>query len=207
MLLRRQRSRAPAANSAALTARLVQLDAVESRGVARAAPHRRRARTLSMTSRASAAMCVAGRLRRAAPAPRAARASSSVCQSRMRIGSGQHLLDRQHQQRAGAGLLQALERLPEHVLAAHRVHGHPIGRALERNDGRRLAARQQLADLAAAPQRGACSMMYLLSRTCCTPSMRMQQPLAPIRPSRAAESSGVRISTAWLSSTVSTSRR
>src|SRR5690606_34613061 len=55
-------------------------------------------------------------------------------------------------------------------------------------------------------ERGACSMMYLLSFTCSTPSMRSS--------SRSIQSSftcgsftGVRISTTWLASTVCTSRR
>ena len=55
-------------------------------------------------------------------------------------------------------------------------------------------------------ERGACSMMYLLSRTCCTPSMRSSS-----RRTQSAFSSGsgtgVRISAASLSSTVVTSRR
>src|SRR6202034_1429140 len=60
--------------------------------------------------------------------------------------------------------------------------------------------------MAGSAERGACSMMYLLSLTCCTPSTRSS--------SRSTHSffsggsgTGVRISTAWLSSTVSTSRR
>src|SRR5579872_4521289 len=92
----------------------------------------------SMSSRAACAGRVSAAWRSSA---------ESVSQSRMRIALGQHLLDRQHEQRAGAGLLQALERLPEDVLAADRVHGYPVGEALERNDGGRLAAGQELADL------------------------------------------------------------
>ena len=47
-------------------------------------------------------------------------------------------------------LLRLFESLPEYALAAYRVHRHPIAEPVERNDGRRLAAGQQLA---IAPQR------------------------------------------------------
>ena len=58
-------------------------------------------------------------------------------------GSCEHLLDRQHQHRAGAGGLQAFERFPEHGFAADRMHGDLVAGAVERNHRRRFAARQQ----------------------------------------------------------------
>ena len=66
-------------------------------------------------------------------------------------GSCEHLLDRQHQHGARARGLQAFERLPEHVFAAHGVHRHLVAGAVERDDRRRLAARQQLRDLRPGP--------------------------------------------------------
>jgi hypothetical protein len=99
-------------------------------------------------------------------------ASAPAIQSRMCEGHAS-IFDGQHEQGAGSGRLQRLERLPEDVLAAHRVDGDLVGAALERNDGRRLAAGQQALRIAGSAERGACSMMYLLSRTCCTPSMRI----------------------------------
>src|ERR1700730_4064293 len=103
-------------------------------------------RTLAITSRAtrvtSGSDCSCGRARAARRCP-----ESSVSQSRMRMRSGEHLLDRQDEQRARAHPLQALEGLPEDVLATHRVHGDAVGGTLQRNDGRGLRARQEPADL------------------------------------------------------------
>ena len=56
--------------------------------------------------------------------------------------SGQHLLHGQHQHGTGACRLEPLESFPEYVFAAHRVHGDLVARSIERNDGGRLAARQ-----------------------------------------------------------------
>ena len=50
--------------------------------------------------------------------------------------SGQHLFNRQDQQGACAGLFQAFERFPEHVLTTHGVNCNLVRVALERNDGR-----------------------------------------------------------------------
>src|SRR5207253_6799957 len=73
--------------------------------------------------------------------------SASWSHSTMRMRSGQHFLDWQHEHGARTGFLQALERLPEHVLAAHRMHGHFVREAFEGDDGRGLAPGQEFADL------------------------------------------------------------
>src|SRR5215469_17979587 len=72
----------------------------------------------------------------------------------MRMASSEHLLDRKYEKSAGPGLLQALQRLPKDVLAAYRVHGHFVRRPFERNDGRRLRARQKPADFRERRARG-----------------------------------------------------
>ena len=54
--------------------------------------------------------------------------------------------------------------------------------------------------------RGACSMMYLLSRTCCTPSMRSNMRSTQVALASGSPT-GVCTSTAWLSITVATSYR
>src|SRR5258707_10877696 len=71
--------------------------------------------------------------------------------------SCQHLLDGEHQHRRGPRALELFESFPEHVFAAHRVHRHAVSAALERNDGRRLAARQEFRD---GRQRGAGRMQH-----------------------------------------------
>ena len=60
--------------------------------------------------------------------------------------------------------------------------------------------------ISGSAERGACSMMYLLSRTCWTPSMRSSRR-STHSCLGSGSSTGVRISSAWLCSTVSTSRR
>src|SRR6266513_3917345 len=80
--------------------------------------------------------------------------SASWSHSTMRMRSGQHFLDRQHEHGARTGFLQALERLPEHVLATHRMHGDAVGATLQRHDGRGLRARQEPADLRQGAARG-----------------------------------------------------
>ena len=52
------------------------------------------------------------------------------------VSSCQHLLDWQHEDRAGAGALQAFERFPENVLAAHGVHRNFVAGAVQRHDRR-----------------------------------------------------------------------
>src|SRR6266513_6449945 len=73
--------------------------------------------------------------------------SASLSHSTMRMSSGQHFLDWQHEYGARTGFLQALKRLPEHVLAAHRMHGHFVREAFEGDDGRGLAPGQEFVDL------------------------------------------------------------
>ena len=60
--------------------------------------------------------------------------------------------------------------------------------------------------ISGSAERGACNMMYLLSFTCCTPSIRIMRRSTHSSFSGGSVS-GVRMMTAWLSITVSTSRR
>src|SRR5207302_390868 len=81
--------------------------------------------------------------------------------------------------RARAHALEALEGLPEDVLAAHRVDRDAVRETLQRNDGRGLRARQEPADLRQGAARGVQHDVLALAHLLHTIDAH-QQPLHPL---------------------------
>ena len=153
------------------------------------------------------AECLGARSAPGARAPRAASSGRRVCPVDDAASSGQHLLDGQHQQRRSRRPSSGSRAFPRTRSRGTRRGSRPcrcepssgmmVGDSLP-GSSRRISG---------SAERGACSMMYLLSRTCCTPSMRMQQAVDPFVLCSAAAPPACGSAPPGSRSTVSTSRR